>query len=409
VEPIAAARAPRRLALERRGGAAASRVALVLGAGGSRGAYQAGVLAHLFEEIYPELPAHFEFDIVSGTSVGALHAAYLAATAHEPAPLRASRLRSSWSRLRLSDLLRVRDLVAFPLRALGLLRVSAELAALEGVALQSIPWPRLARNLAERRPGVLCVPCTQVGSGRATLFMDGPLADTAPWRDDPHTRAERVRIEALHVRASGAIPFLVPAVRIRDSFYVDGALRLGTPLSPAVRLGADRVLVITPGQVPRAAPSEYSEAVLAQPAFLLGKLVNAIGTDHLASELDRIHLVNEWIERGRKVFGVDFASQMGLAGPGAGARHVEVVTLSPSEDLAAVAWHCQRRERLGSVASLFARAAVQGVPEGEADLLSYLYFDRRFTRELFELGRADAERAHDRILGLLGEPCALAA
>jgi NTE family protein len=290
-----------------------------------------------------------------------------------------------------------------------MLRVTAELAALERVVRQSIPWPRLARNLAGGRPGVLCVPCTHVGSGRATVFMDGRLADTAPWRDDPHVRAEIVRIEELHVRASGAIPFLVPAVQIRNSFYVDGALRLGTPLSPAVRLGADRVLVITPGQLPGAAPSEYSEAVLAQPAFLLGKLVNAIGMDQLASELDRIELVNDWIERGRKVFGADFASRMTLAGPGAGPRHVDVVTLSPSEDLGALAWHCQRREGLGSVASLFTRAAVHGVPEGEADLLSYLYFDRRFTRELVELGRADAERAHDRILNLLGEPCAAAA
>jgi predicted acylesterase/phospholipase RssA len=65
--------------------------------------------------------------------------------------------------------------------------------------------------------------------------MDGPLADTAPWQDDPHVRAELVRIEELHVRASGAIPFLFPPVQIGDLFYVDGALRLATPVSPAVR------------------------------------------------------------------------------------------------------------------------------------------------------------------------------
>jgi NTE family protein len=241
VERAANARAPRRFALERRGEAAASRVALVLGAGGSRGAYEAGVLAYLFEEIYPQLPPGFEFDIVSGTSVGALHAAYLAATAHEPTRVRASRLVASWSKLRLSDVLRTRDLVAFPFRALGMLRVSAELAALERVVRESIPWRHLARNLAAGTPGVLCVPCTHVGSGQATLFMDGPLADATPWKNDPHVRAELVRIEEPHVRASGAIPFLFPAVQIGAASYVDGALRVGTPVSPAVRLGADRV------------------------------------------------------------------------------------------------------------------------------------------------------------------------
>ena len=367
------------------------------------------MLAYLFEEIYPELPPGFEFDIVSGTSVGALHAAYLSATAHEPASLRAARLLGSWTRLRLSDVLRARDLVAFPLRALGMLRVSAELAALERVVRESIPWRHLARNLAAATPGVLCVPCTNVGSGQATLFMDGPLADAGPWEDDPHVHAEIVRIEEPHVRASGAIPFLFPAVQIGTSSYVDGALRVGTPISPAVRLGADRVLVITPGRTPGSAPSEYSDDVLTQPAFLLGKVVNAIGVDQLACELDRIRLVNAWIERGRKVFGADFARRMELAEPGSGHRHVDVVTLTPSQDLAAVAWRCQRRQSVGSLASLLARAAMRGVPDGEADLLSYLFFDRCYTRELIELGRADAEAAHDEILRLLGGACAVAA
>jgi NTE family protein len=238
--------------------------------------------------------------------------------------------------------------------------------------------------------------------------MDGPLADVAPWQGDPQVRAEIVRIEEPHVRASGAIPFLFPPVQIGDSFYVDGALRFATPLSPTVRLGADRVLVITPGQAPPASPA-YSGAVLGLPAFLLGKVVNAIGADQLASELERIRFANAWLERGREAFGPDFAARMGFAEPSAAPRHVDVLTLSPSEDLAAIAWRCQRGRGLGSVAALFARAAAYGVPDGEADLLSYVYFDRCFTRELMELGRADAARAHDQILSLLGEACAAAA
>jgi NTE family protein len=239
--------------------------------------------------------------------------------------------------------------------------------------------------------------------------MEGPLADATPWQDDPNVRAEIVRIEEPHVRASSAIPFLLPVVQIGASSYVDGALRLGTPISPAVRLGADRVLVITPGQLPGSASPDVSDDGVTHPAFLLGKIVNAIGSDQLTRELDRIRLANAWIERGRKVFGADFTSRMNLAGPDAGPRHVEVVTLSPSQDLGAVAWRCQRQQGVASLASLIARAAMRGVPEGEGDLLSYLFFDRCYTRQLMELGRADAEAAHDQILSLLGDACAVAA
>src|SRR5262245_33649969 len=270
---------------ERRSKAHASRFALVLGAGGARGAYEAGVLAHLFEEIYPELPSGFEFDVVSGTSVGALHGAFVAATAHEPAQARSERLLESWHELQLSDMLRARDLFALPLRALGLLRMSADLAAFDRMLRESIPWRHLPRNLALGSPGALCVPCTHLGSGRATVFMDGPLADVAPWQEDALVRAERVRLGEKHVRASSAIPFLFPPVEIGDAHYVDGALRLATPLSPAVRLGADRVLVITPGHS-AADPQGSASAALAQPATLLGKVVNAIGADQLAGELE---------------------------------------------------------------------------------------------------------------------------
>jgi len=75
--------------------------------------------------------------------------------------------------------------------------------------------------------------CTEVGSGRVAVFMDGPLADPAPWATDPNILAIPTEITAMHVRASAAIPFLFPAVRIGERYYVDGGLRMNTPLSPA--------------------------------------------------------------------------------------------------------------------------------------------------------------------------------
>lgn len=452
MEPARDARSPG--AAER----APHRAALVLSGGGARGAYEAGVLSYLFEEIYPRLPSGFEFDVVSGTSVGAIHAAYVAATAHMRGGERAERVLETWRRMELKSVLRLSpgDLVGIPLRALGLSRLRrrvgrsarrlrrgpgdteaaapgsqtesangdegdeerapsdvvgglVDLAPLERMVAAQIPWPSLARNIDAGRPGALCVSCTEVRSGRITLFMEGALADAKPWSHDPNAQAIHTRIGADHVRASAAIPFFFPAVRIGERYYVDGGLRMNTPLSPALRLRSDRVLVIalkhdpgTTGALPA-----YPEEVITQPAFLLGKVLSALTLDQLEYELHRIGLVNSWIERGTEVYGQDFLERINTAvrsERGVGYRRVALATIRPSQDVGALAWSCYEstgRRQLGVLPGLLARAALRGVPRHEADLLSYLYFDRCFTTKLVEMGREDARAHHDEVLALL--------
>jgi NTE family protein len=404
-----------------------SRAALVLSGGGARGAYEVGVLSYLFEKIYPELPEGFEFEIVSGTSVGAIHAAYVAASSHLSGAQRAEVLLDTWQSMRITDVLRVSagDLLGIPLRALGLSRLRrrvtgggaesdvvgglVDLAPLERIVADRIPWDRLRANLDAGRPGVLCVSCTEVRSGRVSLFMDGPLSDPSPWGFDPGAQATHVEIDARHVRASAAIPFLFPSVQIGDRFYVDGGLRMNTPLSPALRLRADRVLVVALKHAPgsQGGLPAYPEDVVTQPAFLLGKVLNALLLDPLEYELGRIGLVNAWLEQGAKAFGPDFLPRINeavRAQRGVGYRHVSTATVRPSEDVGEVAWRCYQRDKgraLGALPSLLTRAALRGIPEGEADLLSYLYFDRCFTRELVDLGYEDTRLHHDEIVDLL--------
>jgi NTE family protein len=397
-------------------------VALVLSGGGARGAYEAGVLAHLFEHVIPRLRPDFSFDILSGTSVGAIHAAFTAATGDVEPAERASRLQHTWASMRIGDVFRLSsaDLLRVPLRALGVTRFEGtssevfgglvDVSPLEEMVARAVPWHRLEGNLARRQPGALCVSCTEIRSGRVTVFMDGQDADPEPWSFDPNAQALRTKVGELHVRASAAIPFLFPAVRIRDRYYVDGGLRMNTPLSPALRLGADRVLVVALKHAPEpggAAPP-YPESVITQPAFLLGKVLDALTLDQLEYELHRVGLVNALIEQGEHVYGPDFLPAINVAvreQRGVGFRRVRTCVVRPSADIGRVAADCHRANgglrALGVLPELIARAALRGVPADEADLLSYLYFDRCFTSRLVELGREDARRAEDDICALL--------
>ena len=400
------------------------RRALVLAGGGARGAYEAGVLSYVFEHVYPRLPAGFEFDIFSGTSVGAVHAAFAAASADVDPGLRAKRLLETWTTMRVGDVLRLSfgDLLAIPLRALGLrcargstrgsqvLGGLLNVAPLERIVEKRIPWSRLPNSLRRPTPKALCISCTEVRTGRVTVFMDGPLSDPGPWSHDPNARALETRIHARHVRASAAIPFLFPAVRVDACYYVDGGLRMNTPLSPALRLAADRVLIVALKSRPALAghPVPCPEEVVTQPAFLLGKALDALTLDPLEYEIHHIEVVNALIARGEEAYGSDFLTRINPAireERGTGYRRVDTAILRPSQDLGALAAECHRRgggpRELGLVSALVTHATRHGVPEEEGGLLSYLLFDRCYTEPLVELGRADAKAREDELVELL--------
>jgi len=402
-----------------------SRTAIVFSGGGARGAYEAGVLSVLWERVFPQLPAGREFDVVSGTSVGSIHAAYVAATSHLPPAERAAALLETWRGMALRDVLALgaADLVGVPLRMLGASWGSArvrrgaavlgglvDISPLERVVDERIPWASLAENLAAGRPGALCVTCTAVSSGKAVIFMDGPLVEAGPWQHDVHARAVAGPLSSAHVRASAAIPFLFPAVQIGEHFYVDGGLRQNTPLSPPVRLRADRIVVISVRHAPEIGAEErtYAEQVITQPAFLLGKVLDALLLDQLEAELQRIELINAILERGREICGDEFRTRLNTSVRelrGVGLRPIETCVIRPSEDLGRLAADCWKRSggirALGTLAGLAISLSQVGVPADEADLLSYLYFDRGFTAELVELGRQDALRQADALLELL--------
>lgn len=406
-------------------GEVARRAAIVLSGGGARGAYEAGVLSYLFDHIYPALPAGFEFDIVSGTSVGAIHAGYLAASAHLEPQARAKALIETWTDMVLDDVLRLSpaDIFGIPLRALGietlvrgrrgggapdLIGGLVDVSPLERLVEERIPWKRLRGNIAAGRPRLLCVACTNVHTGLVTVFIDGEPVDTSAWNTDRYAQAIQAPITSRHVRASAAIPFLFPAVRIGDSYYLDGGLRVNTPLSPALRLRSDRVLVIGLKCLPSMEKvSAQAERAITQPAFVLGKMLNVLILDQIEHELRRVETVNALLEAATDAFGSGCIESINAAmrlKRGVEYRRVETVVVRPSSDLGALAAESYRgrgARSTGLASRLLARSALRGVPDDEADLFSYLYFDANFTRPLIELGREDARRQEQEIFRLL--------
>ena len=401
--------------------------AIVLSGGGARGAYEAGVLAYLLGEVPKRLGRPVRPDLVLGTSVGAIHACFLAATAHL-GPERVKRLRDTWQRMRFDDLFRLsaREAVRLPGRLLGMRRLAAALRgsdppeklyglldtrALERLVVETIPWSGIRRNLVAGHVQALCVATTQIATGRTVVFVQGRDATRLRWVDDPTIVARSARIGPMHALASAAIPVLFPAVRVDGTYYADGGLRMNTPLSPAVHLGADRILVVgLRSAVPTGEVAALAEARVegyGNPVFLYGKMLNTLLLDHLDTDLGQLRLINSILRSGEKAFGDEFLAELNAAAGRnrvqEGFRVVEDLVLRPSLDLGQLAGSLLAEKRTAGRLPRWMRLLVSGGGL-EADLLSYLFFDAEFTRALLDLGFRDARAREDELVAFFSDP-----
>lgn len=389
----------------------------MLSGGGARGAYEVGVLRYLREELPRRLGYAPRLDIVCGTSVGAINAAYIAATADDP-QAQAARLAAHWRSLSLpsvlqfgaGDLLRAGQLLigraAAPAPGQigdgGLLNT----AGLQRFVVRRVPWRAIAGNLAAGHLEALSVSCTHVTSGRTVVFVERRGGGLPPWSRDPFVRAQAATIGPHHVLASAAIPVLFPAVPVDGAFHCDGGLRQNTPLSPALRLGADRVLVISLRHLPtereEAAASVEHERSYPNPWFLFGKALNALLLDHTDYDLDRLHRMNAMVDGGIRAFGERFLDELNrvlVPLRGQGVRLIRDLRIRPSQDIGVIAATHAHGRRLQSTGGLTGRALRYLAGESrEADLLSYLLFDGAYAADLIDLGLADARAREEELM-----------
>ena len=401
------------------------RRAIVFSGGGARGAYEAGVVQYLVEELPRRMGHAPKFDIVCGTSVGAIHACFMGATAHHGAG-RGERLVDFWQSMRIEEILPfgAKDVLGLARRVLGRRQVAdairegeaperiygvLDTKPLEQLVVRAIPWGSIRKNIREGRVEAVCVPATEIATGRVRVFLETQSMHLDSWTRDPSVVPSLTRLRPNHALASAAIPILFPAVRIGNAYYADGGLRLNTPLSPVLRLGADRVLVIalrqgaSPGTPDQ--PDAHRVEDYASPAFLFGKVLNAVMLDHLDTDLSRMHVMNEMIRDGKEAFGAEFLprlNEVAVRERGQRFQHIEDLVIRPSADLGRLAADVLETLPAASQRSPFFRFAMRSLEAGEAspeaDLLSYLLFDGEFVSPLADLGYRDAQAREEELV-----------
>ncbi len=394
--------------------------ALVLTAGGARGAYQAGVLKRI-SELPPFNNKTAPFSIITGASAGAINGAGVASQ-HENFTASSKLLVKLWSNLEAANVYRtdpgamfqnaIKLALDFGLGGLvGAGRASSlvDSSPLYHFLTDSLNLDGIRHNVKRGQLHALAITATGYHSGRAFTFIEGKPGH-AVWNKSRRV-ALSAEITIPHILASAAIPIVFPPVELKagvsTAFFGDGAMRLTTPLSPAIRLGATKLLAVgvrCQESANSLLRSEWSDdedfsANLKRPPLsqIVGTLMNAIFLDHLDADLDHLKRMNLFVTEHEKLASlVEMLEQSD--DDHEPMRIVEPLVISPSADIAIIAKTLQHR----LPKSVRYMMDGLGTPDAQsADLTSFLLFDKEFTRELIQLGYRDAAQRSDEIEAFL--------
>lgn len=385
---------------------------LVLTGGGARAAYQVGVLSAIMELLDPDWHSRFQnpFDIICGTSAGAINAAALACRADRP-HLGVRRIRRLWSSLN-TDMIYRADapgLIRTGVRWLGLLSLGWMYSGLtrkrphslldntpmQGLLERVLDFSNLRANLESGSLSALAITASGYTSGEHLTFYQANTP-IEPWH-----RYLRLAIPTPigieHLMASSAIPFVFPACQVqvhgKGEWCGDGSMRQLAPISPAIHLGAHRVMVIGTGYRDDTHP-ENREASPPYPSLAQvgGHALSSIFLDGLSADVERLERIN---------YLMDHADPNG--GPPT-VRRIEVLTITPSQSLDLMALE-HLHDMPAQARALFRVLGVSSDPNrpGGGALMSYLLFEAGYTKRLIELGYADTMRRNNEVIAFFRE------
>ncbi len=372
-----------------------TRTALILTGGGARAGYQVGVLKAI-RELLPE-PRRNPFPILCGTSAGALNAASMAVWA-EDFGAGVDNLLQVWENFSAHQVYRadpagigVAGARWLSTLALGWLTRRAPRSLLDNAPLRrllgdSLDFGRIAQAIESGALHSVSITCSGYSSGQSVSFFQG-RAGLEGWR-----RSQRIGAPAAitldHLMASSAIPFIFPAVHLNREWFGDGSMRQVAPVSPAIHLGADKILVIGAGRLAdeNARPVGSTYPSLAQ---IAGHALSSIFLDSMSVDLERMSRINRTLA----LIPESVRSEKGVA-----LRPIDVLVIAPSQRLDHLA---ARHARALPWAVRTLLRGVGAMNQNGGALTSYLLFEQPYTRALIALGYADTMARRDEVLQFL--------
>ena len=380
-----------------------TRTAIVLSGGGVRGAYEVGAVAGIIDVLGLGPSDRAPFDVFTGTSVGAINATYLAANT-DRGDLRIDGLISLWSSLEIDEYLKVDLLQSFWRRLRGLgggwsLIDPGPLARLVG---EGIDWRRLHHCRETGTTGALVVTALDIVTGQTTMFAQVARGMEFLPSLDPMRTAVYCDVTVDHVLASAALPFVFPARRIGETIYCDGGLRYNTPIAPAIRSGAARLVIIP--LLRRSRPTPTLTRHYPNLTFLAGKLLNALIADPVERDLavlERFNRLASILDVALPVHERERVAEILRETRGRDYKRLETLTLRPTADIGLLAGQ-RIRDGIGGPIGFVLRQVMRRTGTDEADWASYVLFDGAFAETLIELGRRDAHRQAEAIRAFFG-------